>query len=80
MPLVLSILTVTEILAGLLCIAGLIHLLLHDDKVFALYGTLASSLALIMLFFGQRINKDYAGAMTIVIYLVPTVSLLFLLQ
>lgn len=79
-PLLLGILTVTEILAGLLCLVGLVHLLLHDNKSFALYGALVSCLALLMLFLGQRINKDYEGAKTIVIYLVPTVFLLFLLQ
>lgn len=79
-PLLLGILTVTEIVAGILCLAGLVHLLLHNTKFFALYGALASSLALLMLFFGQRINKDYDGAKTIVIYLVPTVFLLYLLQ
>ena len=79
-PLCLGIITVVEIVAGILCLAGLIHLLLHDNKVFALYGALVSCLALLMLFLGQRINKDYEGAKTIVIYLVPTVFLLFLLQ
>jgi uncharacterized membrane protein YphA (DoxX/SURF4 family) len=79
-PLSLAVLTVVEILAGLLCLAGVVQLLLHDTKSLALYGALASCLALLMLFFGQRINKDYAGAQTIVIYLVPTVFLLFLLQ
>ena len=78
--LLLGILTVTEIVAGILCLIGVVHLLFHDNKSFALYGALASCLALLMLFFGQRINKDYEGAKTIVIYLVPTVFLLFLLQ
>lgn len=79
-PLLLGIITVLEIAAGLLCIGGVIHLLLHDNKSFALYGALTSCLALLLLLFGQRINKDYAGAQTIVIYLIPTVFLLFLLQ
>ena len=79
-PLCLGIVTIVEIAAGLLCVAGIIHLLLHDNNVFAFYGALTSCLALLMLFLGQRINKDYVGAQTIVIYLVPTVFLLFLLQ
>lgn len=79
-PLLLGILTVTEVVAGALCLIGLVHLLFYDNKSFALYGVLASCLALLMLFFGQRINKDYEGAKTIVIYLVPTVFLLFLLR
>jgi uncharacterized membrane protein YphA (DoxX/SURF4 family) len=79
-PLLLATITIVEIAAGVLCLAGMIHLLLHDNKTFALYGTLTSCLALLMMFLGQRINKDYVGAQTIVIYLVPTVFLLFLLQ
>ena len=79
-PLLLATITIVEIAAGVLCLAGMIHLLLHDNKTFALYGALTSCLALLMLFLGQRINKDYVGAQTIVIYLVPTVFLLFLLQ
>jgi uncharacterized membrane protein YphA (DoxX/SURF4 family) len=79
-PLLLGTITVVELAAGVLCLAGMIHLLLHDNKTFALYGALTSCLALLMLFLGQRINKDYVGAQTIVIYLVPTVFLLFLLQ
>ncbi|WP_350286746.1 DoxX family protein [uncultured Croceitalea sp.] len=79
-PLLLGIVTVVEIAAGLLCGIGLVHLLLYGKALFAFYGALASCLALLMLFFGQRIAKDYEGAKTIAIYLVPAVFLLFLLQ
>lgn len=79
-PLLLGVITIVEIIAGLLCLGGVIHLLLHDNKIFAYYGALTSCIALLMLFLGQRINKDYVGAQTIVIYLVPAVFLLFLLQ
>jgi hypothetical protein len=33
-----------------------------------------------MLLFGQRVAKDYDGARTIVIYLVPAVLLVFFLE
>lgn len=79
-PLLLGIVTVIEIAAGILCLIGIVHLLLYDNKLFAFYGSLTSCLALLMLFFGQRIAKDYEGAKTIAIYLVPAVFLLFLLQ
>ncbi|MDT0606261.1 DoxX family protein [Croceitalea rosinachiae] len=76
----LGVVTVVEISAGVLSLIGVVHLLLFDDKSFAFYGGLVSCLALLMLFFGQRIAKDYEGAKTIVIYLIPSVFLLFLLQ
>ena len=79
-PLLLGVITVMELAAGLLSLAGLVHLLLHDSPTFAFYGALVSAIALLMLLLGQRVAKDYEGAKTIVIYLVPTVFLLFLLQ
>ncbi len=79
-PLLLGIVTLIELIAGILCVMGLVHLLFHNNKSFALYGALCSAIALLMLFFGQRIAQDYEGAKTLVIYLIPTVFLLFLLQ
>jgi len=79
-PLLLGIITVMELVAGLLSLAGLVHLLLYNDTSFAFYGTLVSAITLLMLLLGQRVAKDYEGAKTIVIYLVPTVFLLFLLE
>ena len=79
-PVLLGIVTLMEIAAGLLSLIGLVHLLLHDNPSFALYGALVSAITLLMLLLGQRVAKDYEGAKTIVIYLMPTVFLLFLLQ
>ena len=79
-PLLLGIVTLMELVAGILCVMGLVHLVLHNNNSFAFYGALCSAFALLMLFFGQRIAQDYEGAKTLVIYLIPTVFLLFLLQ
>lgn len=79
-PLLLGVITVMELAAGLLSIAGLVHLLLHDNGGLAFYGALVACVSLLMLLLGQRVAKDYEGAKTIVIYLVPAVFLLFLLQ
>lgn len=79
-PLLLGIITVMEMAAGLLSVIGLVHLVLFDDILFAFYGALVGAITLLMLLLGQRVAKDYEGAKTIVIYLVPTVFLLFLLQ
>lgn len=78
--LLLGTITVLELATALLCLVGLVHLLLHDNKDFALYGALTGAISLLMLLLGQRVAKDYEGAKTIVIYLMPTVFLLFLLQ
>ncbi len=79
-PLLLGTVTVMELLAGVLALIGWVHLLLYDHKEFAYYAALVACISLLMLLVGQRIAKDYEGAKTIVIYLVPTVFLLFLLQ
>lgn len=78
--LLLGIITILELATGLLCIIGLVHLLFFENSAFALYGALAGCISLLMLLLGQRVAKDYEGAKTIVIYLMPTVFLLFLLQ
>ncbi len=79
-PLLLGIVMVTEVLAGILCTLGLFQLLLSGTREMALYGAIFSCLALLMLLFGQRMAKDYAGAQTIAVYFVPAVLLVFLLQ
>ncbi|UJH69058.1 DoxX family protein [Allomuricauda sp. SCSIO 65647] len=79
-PLLLGIITVMELAAGLLSLVGSVHLLLHDNGGFAFYGALLACISLLMLLLGQRVAKDYEGAKTIVIYLVPAAFLLFLLQ
>lgn len=76
----LGTITMMELAAGLLSLVGLVHLVLHDNTFFAFYGALVSAITLLMLLLGQRVAKDYDGAKTIVIYLIPTVFLLFLLQ
>ncbi len=79
-PLLLGIITVMELAAGALSLVGVLHLLFHGNTLFAFYGALVSAITLLLLLLGQRVAKDYEGAKTIVIYLVPTAFLLFLLQ
>jgi uncharacterized membrane protein YphA (DoxX/SURF4 family) len=79
-PALLMVLTLTELLAGILCVAGIIQLLAASGTQWALWGSITSCIALLMLLFGQRLAQDYAGAQTIVIYFVPAVFLVFLLQ
>lgn len=79
-PLLLGTITLVEVVAGILCAIGVVQLLSNGSKIMALYAAITACTALLMLLFGQRMAKDYAGAQTIVIYLVPTVFLVFLLQ
>lgn len=79
-PQSLMLILVLEIIAGILCLAGVIQLLMNDVRTFGFYGAIVSSITLIFLLFGQRIAKDYDGARTIAIYFVPAVLGVYLLQ
>jgi hypothetical protein len=46
---------------------------------FGFAGSLLSAITLLMLFFGQRVAKDYAGAATLVPYFILVVINLFFL-
>ena len=72
----LSVLTLVEVVAGALSAVGGILLLVNGSRVLAALGALLSMLALLMLFFGQRMAKDYGGAAGLVPYfLVAVLSL-----
>ncbi len=69
-PLLLTIMTVLELSAALLSVIGVFALLFTGSEIFYYWGCLISAKALIYLFIGQRIAKDYDGARTIVIYFI----------
>jgi len=67
-PMLLGTITVFELAAGITSIAGMFMLLLSGNAKIALIGAQLSALSIVMLFFGQRIAKDYAGAATLIPY------------
>ncbi len=67
-PLLMPIITLSELAAGFLSGIGLILLLFNGSKDIALLGALMACLAIIQLFFGQRVAKDYGGAASLVPY------------
>lgn len=76
----LKILMLFELIAGLLCIVGMIEMSVSGGTTFGKYGAVLSCITLLMLLFGQRIAKDYDGARTIAIYFVTAVLGVYLLQ
>jgi len=79
-PLLVGVVLITEVVAGVLCLIGIYQILNSGETLLAMYGAVLSSIALLMLLFGQRIAKDYEGAKTIAVYFIPTILLVFLLQ
>jgi len=69
----LGLLTLVELAAGALSAVGAVLLVVNGGRVLAALGILLSMLALLMLFFGQRVAKDYAGAAGLVPYFLVTV-------
>ena len=69
-PLMVGIIMIIEIITGLFAIAGIWYLLAHNDPGIALYTCVLACITLLMLLFGQRIAKDYAGAFTLTGYFI----------
>ncbi len=67
-PLLLPVITVIELSAGVCAAIGGVQVLLHHGAVIGLWGMLLGAKAIVLLFFGQRVAKDYAGAAALVPY------------
>lgn len=76
--LLLGIILVLEVITGLLALAGIFTLWANDDYTFSIWALGLAATTLLMLLFGQRIAKDYAGAFTIVGYFIVVIFGLFL--
>jgi len=71
--------TIAEVAAGVLALMGAGQIAMNGEKTFAMYGAQFATLDIVMLFFGQRIAKDYAGAASLVPYLILCVGQVVLL-
>jgi hypothetical protein len=78
-PLLLTVLTLIELLAGLLSAVGFFGLLISHDSRIAFYGALTSAIAILCLFFGQRMAKEYAGAAVLAPYFLVALVAIYLL-
>ncbi|HLV50341.1 MAG TPA: hypothetical protein VKY44_00125 [Flavobacterium sp.] len=79
-PFSVGIILILEIIAGIFALIGIATLLINSSKEFAFLSAVFSCVVLLFLLFGQRIAKDYDGARTIVIYFIPAVFLVYLLN
>lgn len=77
--LLLVLLTLMELLAGVLCAGGAL-LLLVGQREFAALGALVSCATFLALFSGQRLAKDYAGAAAMVPYFLLSCATLWVLR
>ena len=78
-PTLLAAITILELAAGVLSALGCVLLLLLRDSTVAFSGAVISAIAIIALFFGQRVAKDYAGAAVLVPYFLLALFAIYLL-
>jgi uncharacterized membrane protein YphA (DoxX/SURF4 family) len=79
-PLLLAIILTIEIAAGIFMIIGTYQIYSSGLKEIALIGVELSAIALIFLLIGQRLAKDYAGAMTLAVYFIITLFGVFIMS
>ena len=78
-PILLTALTILEVAAGALSAIGCILLIVSRESTVAFYGAVIAAIALIALFFGQRMAKEYAGAAVLVPYFLLALLTIYLL-
>jgi diacylglycerol kinase len=78
-PALFTILTMVEVAAGLLTGIGFLALVFTHNSMIAFYGAVVSAVAVLCLFFGQRMAKEYAGAAVLVPYFLLTLVGIYLL-
>jgi hypothetical protein len=78
-PLLLISITILEVAAGVLSAVGCVFIILSRDSTVAFYGAAISAVAVLALFFGQRMAKEYAGAAVLVPYFLLVLVAMYLL-
>lgn len=79
-PLLLATVTAFEVAAGIISALGAVEVLIYNSFCLAFLGSLLSGVSILMLFFGQRVAKDYAGAGGLVPYFILIVIDLYFLS
>jgi len=72
--LVLTTLTILELIAAGLCFLGFCNSLIYKNTDYIFYGLVLCSIVLLLLLFGQRVAKDYIGSADITIYFILCIS------
>lgn len=79
-PLLFLVLTILEVAAGFLSAVGCLMIVFSRGPVAAFYGAVLSAVAILCLFFGQRMAREYAGAAILVPYFLVSLIGIYLLQ
>jgi hypothetical protein len=74
----LAVITLTETASGAACAIGAVLLATGKPATVATWGAQLAALNIVMLFFGQRVAKEYAGAASLVPYFIACVGAIVL--
>jgi len=78
-PALVTTITILEVAAGALCASGCVFIILSRNSTVAFYGAIVSAVAILALFFGQRMAKDYPGAAVLIPYFLLALVAIYLL-
>jgi hypothetical protein len=78
-PALLTVITILELASGVLSTIGCVLVIALRNATIAFYGAVIAAAAILALFFGQRMAKDYAGAAVLVPYFLATLVAIYLL-
>ena len=76
----LVVITLTETAAGALAAVGAVMLAVNGSNAIGLIACQLCALNIVMLFFGQRLAKDYAGAASLVPYFIVCIGAIVLMS
>lgn len=77
-PLMLVKITIMELAAGLLSAAGIVYFFVNGSLALIFWAAALGASAIVALFFGQRVAKDYPGAAVLVPYFILLTILMYL--
>ncbi|WP_109302037.1 DoxX family protein [Aquimarina sp. AU474] len=78
-PLLLSVILIIEIITAVCCVIGIYSLITSNNDYYAIIAMFLACITLLMLLFGQRIAKDYQGALTITCYFIVAIFGLYVI-
>jgi len=72
--------TFLEVSAGAMSLIGIFTLFFLEDMEFGFIGALFSAVAVLALFFGQRLAQQYEGAATLTTYFMISLAAIYFLR
>jgi len=79
-PQLLVLVLIFEIVIGVLSVVGIFEIYIYQNTFIGFLASVLAAKILLGLLLGQRIAKDYAGAMTIAVYFIVAIMGVLVLQ